>query len=353
MDAQQVILALINIASRYLKADQPEETIRIASRAIELARATNWPTQAGSALIVVATAHRSRGELNEALAAAEESVRLLEPHGETGAGRLQGYGLALIREGQILGEDEAINLDRPKEAARCIQRALEIGQDFARRDASDFQSQYRVFSAETKLAGILRHTEPARALAMYDDGLRRLALTPANAGTLRNEIMTLAASTDPLLRLGRRAEARRRLSAAFDRLGRLHLFPAAQIELGSPAADTLLAQAKVESAGDAGQGATRYEELLGLIAASNPKPQTSLEDAVELSNIYAAAIPVSRRAGRSDSADELQARRQSLWQQWERKLPGNAFIQRQLEAARHDRARLRPKKSARPFNSTT
>jgi serine/threonine protein kinase len=60
MEAQHVILALINVASRYMKADQFEETIRIAGRAIEIAHATNWPTQAGSALTVVASAHRAK-----------------------------------------------------------------------------------------------------------------------------------------------------------------------------------------------------------------------------------------------------------------------------------------------------
>jgi serine/threonine protein kinase len=340
MEAQQVILALINVASRYMKAGEFEETIRIAGRAIEIAHATNWPTQAGSALTVVASAHRAKGELDEALKAARESVVLLEPQaGERAAGRLQGYGLALIREGQILGEDEAIGLNRPTEAVKCIQRALEIGEEFARRDSSDFQSQYRVFSAETKLAGILRHTEPARALAMYDDGLLRLARTAANAGTLRNEIATLAASTDPLLRLGRRAEARRRLDAAFDRLGRPKLYPAGRIDLGSPAADTLRAQAEYEAAGDARRGAALYEELLRLIFAANPKPDTDLEEAVELSNIYTAAAPVYRRAGKADLAAGLEARHLDLWQLWDNRLPNNSFVQRHLESARRVRGR--------------
>ena len=42
---------------------------------------------------------------------------------------------------------------------------------------------------------------------MYDDGLRRLAGAAGNAGTLRNETITLAASTYPLLRLNQSAEA--------------------------------------------------------------------------------------------------------------------------------------------------
>jgi serine/threonine protein kinase len=338
MVAQQVILALINVANRFMKADQFDDTIRIANRAIDIAHATNWPTQAGSALIVVAAAHRARGDLNEALQAARESVRLLEPQaGEKASGRLQAYGLALMREGQLLGEDEAISLNQTQEAVECIQRALEIGEDFARRDRSDFQSQYRVFSAETKLAAILRHTDPARALAMYDDGLRRLALTAANAGTVRNEIATLAASADPLLRLGRREEARRRLDAAFVRLAKLNLYPAARIDLGSPAADTLRAQAAYEAAADASRGAALYDELLRLVLAATPKPEANLEDAVELSNIYAGAALAHRQAGQIDLAAGLDLRRLNLWQLWDNKLPNNPFVRRQLESARRVR----------------
>jgi len=73
-DAQQVILALINIGNRYLKAGQSEEAIRICERAFRIARTTNWHTQAGAAGIVVAMAHRSRGELEEAVAAIRDQI---------------------------------------------------------------------------------------------------------------------------------------------------------------------------------------------------------------------------------------------------------------------------------------
>ncbi len=336
MEAQQVILALINVANRYTKAGQFDKAIRIAGRAIDVAHATNWLTQAGSANIVVAMSHRARGELDRALQAIHEAVRLLEPSpGETAAGRLQGYGLALVRQGQILGEAQAISLNRPQEAIQSFQRALQIGQEFARRDANDFQSQYRVYFAETKLAGILSSTDPARALEMYDDGLRRMAGAAANAGTTRNEIQTLAASVYPLLRLGRRAEARQRLDGAFERLARLKEYPAAAIDLGSPAGDTLRAQAEYESQGeDLKRGATLYADLIGLLNAARSAPDASLEDAVEWSVVYAAAAPAHRRAGRADLAADLESRRLEIWRRWDAKLPNNAFVKRQFEASR-------------------
>lgn len=334
-EAQQVILALINIANRYLLAAQFERAQRIAGRAIDIAHATNWPTQAGAALMIVAMAHRSSGELDQALQAIHESVRLLEPPpDEKALGRHQAYGLALIREAQILGEDQAISLNRPEEAIERLEQALKSSEAFASRDASDFLGQNRIYSVKTKLAAILWHTQPARALELYDDALARLSLLKSNGGTVRNEITALSASTYPLRQLGKRAEARRRLDAAFERLRLQKEYPAARIELGSPADDTLRAFAEYEAGDNFARGAQVYEELIRLIANSNPQHETLLKSAVDMSNLLAGAARVYRRAGVNAPAAELEGRRLQLWQRWNAKLPNNAFLQRQLDAAR-------------------
>jgi len=282
--------------------------------------------------MVVALAHRKKGELDEALRTIRESVRLLEPApGESRVGRLQPYALALIREGQILGEDESISLGRSQEAAECIERAMKIAEDLARRDADDFLSHNRVVFAETKLAGILSRTHPVRAAELYDDGLRRLAQIGPNASTARNEAETLAASVYPLLQLGRRAEARKRLDGAFEHLGRLKQYPAEKIELGSLADKTLRAQAEYEAAdGRTMHGAALYEELLGRIDATNPKVETNLEDAVDLSAHYSAAARLERLAGHHQVAANLEARRLTLWEGWNARFPNNDFIRQQV-----------------------
>src|SRR5262249_34822731 len=154
---------------------------------IDIAQATNWPAQAGAALMVVSLAQRASGDLEDALRAVRESVRMLEPpKGEKSTGRLLTYALALTREGQILAEDRAIRLNRRGEGWERMQRAMKIAEDSAGRYSNDFQSQYRVCLIETKLAGILRYADPGRALQLYDDGLRRLATVRANAGTPLN-----------------------------------------------------------------------------------------------------------------------------------------------------------------------
>jgi tetratricopeptide (TPR) repeat protein len=336
MEAQQVIITLINVANRYMKAGLLDDSIRTAGRATELARATNWPTQAGAALMIVAFAHRARGELDQALAAIQESVRVLEPEkGESRVGRLLPYTLALIREGQVLGEAGAISMERPAEAIACLERALKIARELGQRDPSDFASQNRIFAAETRIAAIIRDTRPAAALSMYDDGLRRLEAATANAGTLENEVRTLAAMSGVLLRLDRPSEARQRIDAAFDRLKQANQYPAERIEPGSPAADTLAAEAEyMAKSGHVTAAAARYRELLGMIAAAHPKPETSLETAVALSKLYAEATRLHLAAGQTAMAAELEERHLALWRHWNAALPDNAFIQRRLRSAR-------------------
>ena len=76
-----------------------------------------------------------------------------------------------------------------------------------------------------------------------------------------------------------------------------------------------------------------YEELLGKVMSSDPAPETSLTDAIQLSRVYACMGELNRRIGRDDRASALEARRLDLWRRWDARLPNNAFVHRQLDAA--------------------
>ena len=96
-----------------------------------------------------------------------------------------------------------------------------------------------------------------------------------------------------------------------------------------------LAPESQAAAGDVRGGAAQYAELLRLILAAHPNPETRLEDAVRLSNLYGAAARVERLAGHADSAAGLETSRLKLWQAWDDRRPGNAFVKRQMAMARH------------------
>jgi hypothetical protein len=143
-------------------------------------------------------------------------------------------------------------------------------------------------------------------------------------------------SSYPLRELRRSAEARQRLEASFKILLELKMYPAAEIGLGTGAHRALAAQADYEaSTANIARAVQLYQELLDRTESSKPGPFSSLEDAMDRSGIYGGMAAVERRAQRPDLASALDARRLELWRSWEKKLPGNAYVLRQLAQALH------------------
>jgi hypothetical protein len=66
--------------------------------------------------------------------------------------------------------------------------------------------------------------------------------------------------------------------------------------------------------------------------AAKPATDTDLRDAPRLSLLYQSLADLDRRAGEGARAREMDSRRLALWEAWDRKLPGNPFIRRQLGA---------------------
>jgi hypothetical protein len=116
-------------------------------------------------------------------------------------------------------------------------------------------------------------------------------------------------------------------------LSELKLYPTEQIDLGSEADEALRARADFQAAnGNVAAAIDTYGALLERVLAAKPKPESNLADAADLSRLYGALAVLDRRAGRADLAATFDARRLELWQRWDRKLPNNAFVRRQLAA---------------------
>ena len=336
-EASAILGTYLNVADAHKRGQQFDEALRLCSRGIEIARSFDNQSSIGNFFWAEAEVFRSRGDLDEALKRVQESVRVLDPGpGKTGQGQqTMAFVGALNNEGKILAEDDAVSLGRYEDAVVPLERAFRITDDLVHQDANDQFSRNRLADSGVNLADALRQSDARRALDVYDHTLRHLAEVKNNSSFRRFEVSALVGSSYALRRLGRPAEARQRLDGAFERLRQLGLYPTDKIKLGSEAEDTLRALADCEAGNGNVQGAIGiYQKLLEQIQAAKPNPEVNLTDAVRLGNLYRAEAALQRRAGRANLASALEAQNLQLWQHWDSKLPNNAFVRRQLEAAR-------------------
>jgi hypothetical protein len=56
---------------------------------------------------------------------------------------------------------------------------------------------------------------------------------------------------------------------------------------------------------------------------------------MDRSGIYGGMAAVERQAQRPELASALDARRLELWRRWEKRLPGNAYVLRQIAQTLH------------------
>jgi tetratricopeptide (TPR) repeat protein len=303
-------------------------------RTIDLAYSVNQPLQAAAALTVVARTELGRGRLEEALAAAHEATRILQPPADAKEELIPQkmvYALALTREGAILGAPDGVSLDRPRDAMPLLERAFSLSDAAANRDPNESLSRQRLATAGLQLGVLLSDSDPERAITLFDRALQRLGELRENPSARLNEVRVLAASTYPLRAVQRAAEARARLDAAFARLGELKRYPGAPVKAGSEAAEALAALADDEAGrGNMAHAIDIYQKLVDQVFATAPKVETDLADATVVSRLYASLAALERRAGRSDEAAAFDARRTQIWQRWEKALPGNPFVARQI-----------------------
>jgi tRNA A-37 threonylcarbamoyl transferase component Bud32/tetratricopeptide (TPR) repeat protein len=337
-EAPAVLNTYLNVSAQYMLGRRFEDALRLCRRGSDLARLYKNQPYLGTLLWVSADVFRGQGDLDEALKQIRESVRILElTPGNAEQGRTMNLILALTIQARILGQNDTISLGRRQEAAAILERSFGMADSFVHQDPSDQVSRGRLAMAGLALAGILRRSGPSRSLAVYDHVLRHMAEIKNNSSFRRFEVSALAGSSYPLRRLGRGAEARERLDAAFERLRQIKLYPAEKVKPGSEADAALCALADyAANNGDVQAGIATYEKLLSEIEAWQPKPETSLADALDVSRVYAALAALHRRAHQTDLASALKIRRLELWRHWDRQLPNNAFVRRQLKAANLD-----------------
>jgi serine/threonine protein kinase len=327
-----ILNTYLNVANQYVSDRQFDKALRLTSRAIDLSRTFDFPAYRGTLQWVRARVLQRQGNLEEALQAIHESVALLDTGSmKTRRGQVSNLAQALVYEGRILGDDSGISLGRSEEAMKLLERAFGISDALVHQDPNDHNDRGTLAMAGIPLAETMRHFDARRSLGIYDHTLSHLNDIKDDVHLQTYAVRLLVGSSYPLRRLGRPAEARQRLDAAFRRLRQLKHYPADKIELGSDADEALRALADHEAeTGNVPRALQVYGELLDRIAAAKPDAEARLEDATDMSNIYAGMAAVHRRAKQADLASALEARRRDLWRHWEQKLPNNSFVLRQI-----------------------
>jgi len=325
-----------NVAQALINMHLYGEAVPHARRTVELARSLpSGQYRAAQGLSLLANALRYQGDLEGALQSIQEARKIAEEAVyENEISRLLNIYGVLLRQGLILGDDDGVNLNRPAEAIESLQRAFDMVEEAARKDPNDAATRTRVGNSGTILGNILRHRDPQRALAVYDTAIRRLGEIRNSVPARLDQAMALANSSYPLLSLHRGSEAKQRIVQAVAILKQTKDYPPESVKLDSAVYIVSCADADYEAKeGDVHRAVQMYEQLLAVVMVAKPEPLNDMWDAPRMSHLYENLAALYRRSGEADKANGMQQKRLELWRQWEQKLPDNAFVRRQLEAA--------------------
>jgi serine/threonine protein kinase len=317
-----------------------EDGIRYARRSIELSRSSPNALRLSLGLSMLADLLRLTGDLEGALAAIREARAALDnARFPTETERRSAWCRVLGREGKILGAASGLSLNRTDEAIAVIQRAYDLLKEWARNEPESAFSRLLFGSLGREFGDVLRLRHPEKALAVYDHSLLRIREVTDNQEARRGEVELLAGSAYALRRLNRNNEAKERIGAAFRLLGEIKDYPADRIAPHTAAYEALRASGDHLAETVQPRDALRvYEDLLEKVMASNPDTKNDLRHAVAMSHIYGSLAGLYCRNGQRDSGEAYAALRVDLWAHWDRKLPGNSFIRRELESARKQKS---------------
>jgi len=324
-----------DLADHYIALHRFEDAARYARFGIEISR-TNSTISGPRAQVFseLAGALMNLGDVQGALDAIQKARQEWDNlHREQGDSHYALFILVVVRqqEGQILGEDGAVNLSRPQEAAARFRECFDPLEDWARKEPKDYQIRFFLAQAGRYLGDVLRHSDSKEALDIYDQSLLRVREVPNDVAARRVEVLLLAGSSYPARRIRSERDARERIDAAFRVLGDIKSYPADTIKPGSEADTAMRALADhYAETGQPGKAIELYEELRRKIIASDPDPQNDLLNAAHVSQLDVSLATLLRRVRRTDEAVTLDRNRTELWRHWDSKLPNNPFVQRQL-----------------------
>jgi len=313
-----------------------EDASRYAGQGVEISRTISTvPGARTQAFCILASARKYLGDFPGALEAIQEARKQEEAyrHGNDYWPRYGREILAMVRwyEGLLLDEDGGVDLNRPQEATVLFQEAFNTLEESVKNEPKDYQDRLALAEPGLYLGNVLRHSNPGRALEVYDSTLIRIREVPNDITARRNEACLLASSSYAARRIHHEKEAKDRIEAAFRLLRETKDYPSEKIRPGSEADTAMRALADhYAQTRQPGKAVELYQELRRKIIASDPDLQNDLLNAAHVSQLDASLAALLRRVRRTDEAGTLDRNRTELWRHWDGKLPNNPFVQRQL-----------------------
>ena len=339
-----------NVANAYDNSRHFEESRRASQRALDIVQPVAYAHQLnGPILGTLSIARWQTGDLDGALQTSRQAVSLDETQATSGHASMRvNLADALYLEGRILGRQDAEpSLGRSSDALTTFHRGLDIGEELAKIDSTDYLSRRTVAMIGLEIGNILRHSHPQKDLAVYDHALARIREAKTNTGTQLYAADLLAGSSYPARWVGRDKEARQRVDEAFHFLRDAHEYPSDKVEPMGGAYDVLRAAA--DDYAETGQTDTAilaYQALLDKLMAWKPNLQNDLRDATCISRTWTALADLLRQSGHTEEAARLEAQRTELWNHWNDKLPNAQSLLRQSlsQIAPHTAVRNQPQR---------
>jgi len=334
-----------NIGYCYDYARHFADALRASQRALDITEPVASAHRLHGAVLGALTIARwQSGDLDGALQTAQQAIQLQETQAASGHASMRiNLADSLYSEAMVLGKQDAEpSLSRSRDALAVLQRGLDIGEELAKMDPIDYLSRHSVATIGLEISNILRHSEPQKALMVYDHALARIREAKTNVSTQLSAADLLAGSSYALRWLGRDEEARRRIEEAFQLLRDAHQYPADTVEPMSTSDHVIRAEADdYAETGQTDKAIAAYRELLDKLMAWKPDPQNDLRDATCISRTWTALANLLRRTDRTEEADRLEVQRTELWNHWKDKLPNAQFLLRQSLSQVSPRAAFR------------
>ncbi|MEO8028445.1 MAG: serine/threonine-protein kinase, partial [Bryobacteraceae bacterium] len=286
-----------------------------------------------AALRTQGTFLRYDGQLERAVATLEQAISIIAAV-PAGKQQKRELSVALYYLGITKGEVNALSLGQYGEASAILDRRLQLCREMLAADPLDQDARQDLSQGEIKQAKIVNRTDPARALVLFDEAFRSMSAAPETLARRDNYlILALAESTFSLRMLGRHAEILQRFAQIRKILGPLdpktaNFGPTGTLE------SYLRAEAEEDVAsGRLSKAIAIYRMMLDKFAADGYRPREDLADGLGQSLALTRLAELYQLAGDEEQSGRVSAQREELWRMWNRRLPDNSFVMRELEAS--------------------